>query len=132
MVKPGYPGCSCDFSEGWESEWDGVGWGGGVGCWFPIHALVSKSPPAGFRFEPRVSDSVFLWFPIRFPLVSDSVSIGFRFGFLVSDSGFSGFRLGVSDSVLNPLCGTLCGWVWQVFKHQASSIKLLGYEAMRL
>ena len=22
-----------------------------------------------------------------------------------------------------PLCGTLCGWVWQVFKHQASSIK---------
>ena len=26
-----HPGCSCDFSEGWESEWDGVGWGGGVG-----------------------------------------------------------------------------------------------------
>ena len=22
-----------------------------------------------------------------------------------------------------PLCGSLCGWVWQVFKHQASSIK---------
>ena len=22
-----------------------------------------------------------------------------------------------------PLCGTLCGWVWQVFKHQASIIK---------
>ena len=95
MVKPGYPGCSCDFSEGWESGWDGVGWGGGVGCWFPIHALVSRSPPAGFRFEPRVSDSVFLWFPIRFPLVSDSVSTGFRFAawfpirfFLVSDSGF--------------------------------------------
>ena len=22
-----------------------------------------------------------------------------------------------------PLCGTLCGWVWQVFKHQAASSK---------
>ena len=85
--------------RGWNRN--GMGWGGGVGCWFPIHALVSKSPPAGFRFEPRVSDSVFLWFPIRFPLVSDSVSTGFRFAGLVSDSFFSGFRFGVSDSVLN-------------------------------
>ena len=33
-----------------------------------------------------------------------------------------------------PLFGTLCGWVWQVFKHQASSslaIRLCRYAAMK-
>ena len=54
-------------------------------CWFPIRAT-------GFRFGSN-------WFPIRFFSGFRFVSLWFPIRGLVSDSRFSGFRLGVSDSV---------------------------------
>ena len=71
VVKPGYPGCSCDFSEGWESEWDGVGWGSGGGGEetkpqkdikkqpFSRQLRVSQFPIFCFCFGGRFSKCIF-------------------------------------------------------------------------
>ena len=112
----------------------GVGELGTCGSWatfsfrvsleFPIHSLLVSESGQGFPIRVLlVSDSVLLWFPNRFPLVSDSrlgfrlafcwfpirLSLGFRFvswwfpiRFLSFRFGFADFRFGVSDSLPLP------------------------------
>ena len=87
---------------------------------FPMLPLLVSDSVQGFPIRHLlVSDSVLLWFPNRFPSVSDSrlgfrfvfcwfpirLSLGFRFVFLRFPIrflgfrlGFAGFRFGVSDS----------------------------------